>query len=237
MTEADLLRIETELGIGLPSKYRSTMLAYPFGAQSKPAQGPIPDSAEKVINLNRDFQQRATRKRRSRKPNYFIFGDSYGDYFCIDLAKPKSPVYRLEFRKLKSSVDAKSFAAWVRLRIKWYVNVDREARGKKYARLRAALGRASYEVSNLELMDGWDRVRCDSYFWVGRIKRKWYVCWWMGLGFRLERGDQLVDFCLAAIDESTPTEEQAFVRFMKKKFEVTTITDEDLDAVERTIKT
>lgn len=70
MREHNLKRIERELRIDLPAKYRDFMLAYPFSRYSWAGDLAMPNDADLLLDLNREARESHS-------------GSSLGDVFVI----------------------------------------------------------------------------------------------------------------------------------------------------------
>ena len=101
MTEADLARVESELGVSLPAHYREFMLNYPadflaasFGPEGEPGEPAdflLPYEPETLIRVNREARQHLSLQHFSGSlipwpEHYFVIGrDSGGDHWFIKL--------------------------------------------------------------------------------------------------------------------------------------------------------
>ncbi len=80
MREHDLKRIERELKINLPAKYRDFMLAYPFPRNSWAGDLATPDDADLLLDLNHEAR---TSEAGSSLDDAFVIGSDGGstEYF------------------------------------------------------------------------------------------------------------------------------------------------------------
>lgn len=90
MTDAELRRIEDELGFKLPSFYRSTMLNYPFESDSG-REPMLPDDPEELINLNAGGVEVE-----GVQCPFFVGRGSDETFFFVDASEPASAVYKSE---------------------------------------------------------------------------------------------------------------------------------------------
>jgi hypothetical protein len=115
MTAEDLDQIEVRLGIALPTEYRTTMMAYPFPADSSAAELWMPDDAERVLALNESYR-RGPRGPTDWPRHLFLLGDDGGEEaFVLDTSAAPYPVviYELETGRLRSLVaDFHAFVQW-----------------------------------------------------------------------------------------------------------------------------
>ncbi len=86
MTTVELERIERELGISLPSDYKSLMTNYPFPADSFTADCLLPNRAARLLEI--------AGERRKLPPKSFIIGDDSADQtYFLNASLEHSPVY------------------------------------------------------------------------------------------------------------------------------------------------
>jgi hypothetical protein len=114
----DLDRIEDALDVVLPSRYRNTMLGYPFPAEHEAAQGCMPDDAEFVLKANADRQASWPR-------GLVVIGDDGSEeQFLLDCRSELGPVlvYELETGKLRPL--APDFDAWLTQLDAWHREVS-----------------------------------------------------------------------------------------------------------------
>lgn len=104
MTEADLERIETELGIVLPSDYRETSLHFPVRFEAGTTNGFLWDDAEALIERNCELRSARNSWGVDLKPipkQYFFIGDDKAGWqFLIDTTSEPSMVYTMEYENI-----------------------------------------------------------------------------------------------------------------------------------------
>jgi hypothetical protein len=107
MTDAELRRIEEELGFGLPALYKTTMLDYPFGGDSG-REPMLPDDPEEVINLNSGGLE-------VEGIDCPLFVGRGGDeaFYFLDAAEPMSAVYRYEGDAGHHEIQAGSWSSYI----------------------------------------------------------------------------------------------------------------------------
>lgn len=109
MTQADIARIEAELGISLPAPYCEFVLAYPqslreakFAYNQEPASASfVFDNPQLVIDLNRGMREPGLLVMDGETapwPNeYLIIGaDGGGNYWCVKLGGRSKAVWFFE---------------------------------------------------------------------------------------------------------------------------------------------
>ena len=115
MTAEDLDRIERSLGIALPAAYRTTMITYPFPADSLAAELWMPDDAQRVLALNESYRH-SPRGPTDWPRHLFLLGDDGGEEaFVLETSAAPYPVriYELETGRLKPLVaDLHAFVQW-----------------------------------------------------------------------------------------------------------------------------
>lgn len=127
MTEADLDRIERELGIKLPASYRETMLNFPIRACAGNEDFALWDSADGLISLNRRYRDEF-----SWPAHLYALGEAEGDEctHALDLRDPGGPVWWIDHWQ----PDAKSsgpiepaFSTWIEKYVRdWRSDLERE---------------------------------------------------------------------------------------------------------------
>jgi SMI1 / KNR4 family (SUKH-1) len=80
MRERDLKRIEHELGVALPARYREFMLAYPFPKYSWAGDLAMPEDVDLLLDLNHEARKSDSDRSLA---NVFVIGSDGGrtDYF------------------------------------------------------------------------------------------------------------------------------------------------------------
>ena len=106
MTDAELRKIEEELGFGLPGFYRVTMLNYPFSGSSQ-TEHMLPDDPQEVIDLNTGGLEMAG------VDNPFFVGCDGERYFFIDADEPLTPVYTSEVETRHHRIQAASWSKYL----------------------------------------------------------------------------------------------------------------------------
>jgi hypothetical protein len=91
MTEADLRQIEARLGFPLPAAFQSTVLSYPFPADSFADEFMLPSQAGEVVNMNVDGVPTAGIDR-----PLFVGSDGGEERYFVDAGRTASPVYVYE---------------------------------------------------------------------------------------------------------------------------------------------
>ena len=102
MTEADLLRIESELGVQLPADYRDLVRNHPIRAERGTANGILWDDPDAVIELNLKYRRGFAGLKAWPEHFYMIGDDGAASPYVLDLRTPTSPVYLFDH----GSVDA-----------------------------------------------------------------------------------------------------------------------------------
>lgn len=96
MTEAQLDKIEAELGLKLPADYRAVSREFPFRRIGDEEVYWFYDDPEKVINATRSPMDASDYDMANWKPTYLVIGHgAAGDEHLIDTALAESPVYLL----------------------------------------------------------------------------------------------------------------------------------------------
>jgi hypothetical protein len=108
MTEHDITRIESRLGIQLPSGYRQFLLS----PTTHPA-GTIFLDAEQAISVNVRSRQMSWLGRPLDRV-FYIFGvDETGRELFLDLDFPEPPVMVADHEHRGGTVQARSFGEWI----------------------------------------------------------------------------------------------------------------------------
>ncbi|PQO29223.1 hypothetical protein C5Y96_15875 [Blastopirellula marina] len=105
MTEADVDKIESELGITLPMDYREIVLHFPVRFEAGTTDGFLWDDAAALIERNRELTS-------ARKPwgvelqplpeQYFFIGDDKAGWqYLIDTTSEPSLVYIMEYESIE----------------------------------------------------------------------------------------------------------------------------------------
>ena len=106
MIDSQLNKIETDLGIILPSQYRDAALSGEF-------KDPIHDDPESIISINREFRD-GIYGDENWPSTLFAFGhDGAGNYFCIDTNSADATVYLRDHEILEIMLESPSFSAWL----------------------------------------------------------------------------------------------------------------------------
>jgi hypothetical protein len=114
MTEADVQRIEHELNITLPASYRKVMVSFPIPAFAGNDTTELWDSADKLIELNRELRCGSSGGMEPWPDRYFSLGrDHGGDCHALDLADPEAGVRWADRGHLDAAEPAPPFADWV----------------------------------------------------------------------------------------------------------------------------
>ena len=136
MQPLDLDRIESLLGVSLPSIYRDTMLAYPFPADHQAAELWMPDDAAVVLDMNRPVPERRLGADPWPRHLVFIGGDGGEEEFVLDVRGAAAPVFTYEIESGCLRALAPDFAAWLTTLRDWQAEVDRDAEAMREAYLR-----------------------------------------------------------------------------------------------------
>lgn len=108
MTERDITRIESSLGIRLPSDYRRFVLS-----SSAQQAGGIFSDAEQVIATNESSRQMSWLGRPLDRV-FYIFGvDDTGRELFLDLDFPEPPVMVADREHRRGTVLAQTFDEWI----------------------------------------------------------------------------------------------------------------------------
>ncbi|QDU74719.1 SMI1 / KNR4 family protein [Bremerella volcania] len=105
MTEADLERMETELGTALPSDYREILLHFPIRFDAGTADGFLWDDVEALIERNQEYRTTRNLWGTELKPlpeKYFFIGDDKAGWqHLIDTTSEPSMVYTMEYESIE----------------------------------------------------------------------------------------------------------------------------------------
>ena len=116
MTEADLRRIQTELGIELPESYRETMLTFAIPACAGNDDTELWDDPDALIARNQEYRQGAPGGVKPWPVHLFFVGDGgSGCAHAIDLRSPDAAVWWVDHGHLdlESSGEIEpSFSDW-----------------------------------------------------------------------------------------------------------------------------
>ena len=112
MNEAELDRVERELGVTLPASYRELMTGFPIRACSGNEEFALWDSADGLIRLNRQYRDEF-----AWQNHLFALGQLEGDTatYAIDLRDPVAPVWWIDHwqpHATGSGLVQPAFAAW-----------------------------------------------------------------------------------------------------------------------------
>ena len=111
MREHDLKRVERELRIELPRKYREFMLAYPFSSCSWAGDLATPDDPDLLIDLNREVRELPPGIRLTDV--VFIGSDGRETDYFIRLADAWSGVEAYHLGTHRVTTLAKTFDDWI----------------------------------------------------------------------------------------------------------------------------
>ncbi len=104
MTEADLDRIQTELGLTLPADYREILLHFPVRFEAGTTDGFLWDDPAALIERNRELRSARNPWGVELKPipdQYFFIGDDKAGWqFLIDTTSAPSMVYTMEYENI-----------------------------------------------------------------------------------------------------------------------------------------
>jgi hypothetical protein len=103
MTDAELKRIEEELGFSLPMFYKATMVRHPF-----PAEPMLIDDPQEVIDLNTGGLEMA-----GVSCAFFVGSDGGERFYFVDAAEPLSGVYSSEVETRHHKMEAESWNKYV----------------------------------------------------------------------------------------------------------------------------
>ncbi|SRR5258706_10549891 len=108
MTENDITRIESSLGIKLPSDYRQFALS----PSTQRVSGVFTD-AQQAITANESSRQMSW-LRRPLDRAFYIFGvDETGKELFLDLDFPDPPVMLADHEHQRGAVQARTFGEWI----------------------------------------------------------------------------------------------------------------------------
>lgn len=105
MTEADVDRIETELGTTLPADYRQILLHFPVRFEAGTTDGFLWDDATALIERNQELRSTRNPWGVELKPlpeQYFFIGDDKAGWqYLIDTTSEPSMVYTMEYESIE----------------------------------------------------------------------------------------------------------------------------------------
>ncbi|MFN3153648.1 SMI1/KNR4 family protein [Bremerella sp.] len=105
MTEEDLVRIEAELSIKLPSDYREILLHFPVRFEAGTTDGFLWDEASALIERNKELRSERNLWGVDLQPipkqYYFIGDDKAGWQYLIDTISEPSMVYTMEYESIE----------------------------------------------------------------------------------------------------------------------------------------
>ncbi len=135
MTDADLDRIESALGLALPAFYRRFMLDYPrWLAQKQPRWSDVEkwelaDDPERVIGFNRyvrGFRPGAFFDDRTWPNHYFVIGSERNqNWFFLDLAGGSEAVFLYHHEEGEVRHEADSLPGYCEYLLDWWHDVER----------------------------------------------------------------------------------------------------------------
>lgn len=108
MTANDIKTIEAALGITVPEYYRTTMLAYPFPANSFADQFMLPNSPTPVLDNNQEPGEYP-----GIGSALVIGGDGGEETYFIDVASGKSQVFVYDMETGKHALRATEWAQYL----------------------------------------------------------------------------------------------------------------------------
>ena len=108
MTEHDITRIESSLGIRLPSDYRQFVLS----PSAQPVSGIFSD-AEQAIATNESRRQMSWLGRPLDRVFYIFGADETGRELFLDLDFPEPPVMVADHEHRRGTVLAQKFGDWI----------------------------------------------------------------------------------------------------------------------------
>jgi hypothetical protein len=115
MKAEDIRRIEQELGITLPERYRARMVPYPIPAAEGNTDLGVWDNADRLIEFNRELRRGAPGGVMPWPPHFFAIGHAGdGCPYALDL-RSGDAVWWVDHSHLdnpSSQKEADSFAAW-----------------------------------------------------------------------------------------------------------------------------
>lgn len=105
VTEADVAKIESELGITLPADYREILLHFPVRFEAGTTDGFLWDDAQALIERNRELRSARNIWDVELKPlpeQYFFIGDDKAGWqYLIDTTSEPSMVYTMEYESIE----------------------------------------------------------------------------------------------------------------------------------------
>ena len=108
MTEAELRLIEERLGYSLPEEYNSTVLNYPFAADSFANEFMLLDNVDAVVELNEAGVEIGDVER-----PFFVGSDGGEEWFFIDASKEESPVFVFQLESGKHHIRAGTWGGYL----------------------------------------------------------------------------------------------------------------------------
>jgi hypothetical protein len=134
VTSDDLDRVESELGIRLPSDYRALVIAYPVGLGRSGPDYELLDDSQQLIAINRLLREEGFFG--SPWPAHFFSfgGDGCGNEYYLDLRREPSPVYFADHEGTLDSGQWPTLEAWLAERLQeqaeWEAEEHRRAERK-----------------------------------------------------------------------------------------------------------
>jgi len=108
VTESEISKIEESFNLSLPEFYRSTMLSYPFSADSFAEEFLLPNNPQSILEYN----QHSGEYTGIEKP--FVIGSDGGEeMYFIDLASDSSQVFSFDMEAGKHNVKAKDWSDYL----------------------------------------------------------------------------------------------------------------------------
>lgn len=110
MTEADIIKLERELGITLPAAYKQAVSPFCIPALAGNTTHALWDDAPRLVELNLKLQAGST-YRPAWPTHLFAVGNPYGDeLIAIDTRTPDGPVWWLDHGVVDSKASYQSHA-------------------------------------------------------------------------------------------------------------------------------
>jgi len=110
MREYALSRIEQDLAVTLPRRYRELMLAYPFAADSWAGDLAMPDDPDLLLEMNREHRELPAD---ITADVFFIGSDGRGTDYFVRLSDPWCGVASYDTATHKTVELTKSFDEWL----------------------------------------------------------------------------------------------------------------------------